>query len=585
MHTRLVDSGRRSLAPTNAYTKGRDMDSIVKLLQRHQGFFDKISKNMYLVAIKDGFISNMPIILFSSLFLLISTLPAYVGITLPQEALDFCNKVYAYTMGVFGIMVAGQTANSLATSMNRRKPAGKAINPSSTMIAAMCGMLLLSVTNSVVAVDGVDTSVFDTGFMGSKGVVSSLISAFIIVNVYKFCILHNVTIRMPKEVPGTIAQSFRDIFAFGFSIIICAAIDFVCRATIATPFANLVSTLMSPLFSAVDSYAGMAFISGAVALFQFMGIHGASVVMTPLNAALYGNPTINLEVFQAGGHPTLALTQDFTSFISGLGGSGATFVVPIILMLLMHSKQLRAMGKASVIPTIFGVNEPVIFGMPIVLNPYMFVPFLLAPMANAVIGKAFIDFLGMNAPIYTLPWALPGPVGIFLTTNMQAISLLLVVVLLAVDFVIYYPFCKAYDLSLIAEEETGAEGESIEPVVDTKAIADKMKSTGEQIKVLVLCQGAGTSAMLANALREGAAAEGIDLVSNSGAYGSHYEIMSKYNVIVLAPQARTYYEDMKADTDRLGIKLLTTRGKQYIDLTNDPKGAINWILDELNKDK
>lgn len=135
MHTRLVDSGRRSLAPTNAYTKGRDMDSIVKLLQRHQGFFDKISKNMYLVAIKDGFISNMPIILFSSLFLLISTLPAYVGITLPQEALDFCNKVYAYTMGVFGIMVAGQTANSLATSMNRRMPAGKAINPSSTMIA------------------------------------------------------------------------------------------------------------------------------------------------------------------------------------------------------------------------------------------------------------------------------------------------------------------------------------------------------------------------------------------------------------------------------------------------------------------
>ena len=131
---------------------------------------------------------------------------------------------------------------------------------------------------------------------------------------------------MPKEVPGTIAQSFRDIFAFGFSIIICAAIDFVCRATIATPFANLVSTLMSPLFSAVDSYAGMAFISGAVALFQFMGIHGASVVMTPLNAALYGNPTINLEVFQAGGHPTLALTQDFTSFISGFGGSGATFV-------------------------------------------------------------------------------------------------------------------------------------------------------------------------------------------------------------------------------------------------------------------
>ena len=100
--------------------------------------------------------------------------------------------------------------------------------------------------------------------------------------------------------------------------------------------------------------------------------------------------------------------------------------------------------------------------------------------------------------------------------------------------------------------------------------------------MLVLCQGAGTSTLLANALREGAKSKGIGLVSNSGAYGSHYETMDQYNVIVLAPQARMYYDDMKADTDRLGIKLLTTKGKQYIDLTNDPDGAIEWILKELN---
>ena len=87
----------------------------------------------------------------------------------------------------------------------------------------------------------------------------------------------------------------------------------------------------------------------------------------------------------------------------------------------------------------------------------------------------------------------------------------------------------------------------------------------------------------ANALREGAAAKGIDLVSQSGAYGSHYETMDQYNVIVLAPQARMYYDAMKADTDRLGIKLLTTRGKEYIDLTNDPEGAIDWIVQELAK--
>lgn len=564
--------------------KGCDMDAIVKFLEKHQALFDKISKNIYLVAIKDGFLSNMPIVLFSSLFLLISTLPAYVGIELPQEALDFCNKVYNYTQGVLGIMVAGTTANSLALSMNRRMPAGKVINATSTMITAMCCMLLLSVTNSTASINGVDTSVFDTTYMGTKGLLAAFVAAFITVNVYRFCIVRDITIKLPKEVPGTIAQSFRDIFAFGFSVLICAIIDFAVRTTLSVPFANLVSTLISPLFSAVNTYPGLAIIESAVALFQFMGIHGASVVMTPINAALYDNTAINLAAYQAGQHPNIALTVDFTNFFAGLGGSGVTFVVPFILIFLMRSKQLKAMGKASIVPVIFGVNEPVLFGMPIVLNPYMFVPFLLAPACNAVITKFFIDVIGMNAPIYALPWALPGPIGCFLTTGMQPISLVCVAVLILVDLAVYYPFCKAYDLSLLKEE--AAKGAEVSEVasVDTAAIeaaAEKVKEAGKQIKVLVLCQGAGTSTLLANALKTGAEAKGIDLVSNSGAYGSHYDIMSGYNVVILAPQCRTYYDDMKADTDRLGIKLISTRGKQYIDLTNDPEGAIDWLLGEL----
>lgn len=566
--------------------KEHRMNAIVSFLERHQKFFDKISKNIYLVAIKDGFLSNMPIVLFSSLFLLLATLPEYVGVALPQEILDFCNKIYAYTMGVLGIMVAGTTASSLTLSMNRRMPAGKVINATSTMVTAMCCMLLLSATNSTVEIGGASTSVFDTTYMGTKGLISSFVSAFLTVNIYKLCIKHNITIKMPKEVPGTIAQSFRDIFAFGFSVLACALIDVAVRQLFSVPFANVVSTLLSPLFTAVDTYPGLAIIESSVALFQFMGIHGGSVVMTPINAALYDNTAINLATYQAGGHPDIALTLDFTNFFAGLGGSGVTFIVPIILMLLMRSKQLKAIGKASFIPVLFGVNEPVLFGMPIVLNPYMFVPFLLAPACNAVITKFFIDVIGMNAPIYTLPWALPGPLGCFLTTGMQPISLLCVLVLLAVDFLVYYPFCKAYDHSLCQEEASEADGGELEQLKAeesrTEALVDKQKASGKQIKVLVLCQGAGTSTLLANALKEGAEQKGIDLVSNSGAYGSHYDIMSGYNVVVLAPQCRIYYDEMKADTDRLGIKLLSTRGKQYINLTNDPEGAINWILNELN---
>ena len=244
--------------------------------------------------------------------------------------------------------------------------------------------------------------------------------------------------------------------------------------------------------------------------------------------------------------------------------------------------------------------QPLLFAAPIILNPYFLIPFLFAPVANVLIGKFFIDFLGMNGFIYAMPWALPGPIGTFIDTNFQPISLVLVVVLLVVDFLIYYPFCKAYDNVLckqeaetLAEEETKAvkavktaaapavEAPVVETASATEASAAPSALKGKDLRVLVLCAGAGTSALLANALKEGADELGIDITANAGAYGSHYAIMDQYNVIVLAPQVRTYYNEMKADTDRLGITLLSPKGKQYIDLTKDPKGAVNWIEENL----
>lgn len=471
------------------------MESIVKFLEKGQPYFDKVSKNIYLQAIKDGFLAAMPIILSSSVFLLISTLPGVVatvgGFTLPDwwnvDVVNFCNKVYNFTMGVVGIMVAGTTASALTGSKNRRMPAGKAINATSTMVAAMCAMLILAVTQTSAKIDGADVSVFFTDNMGTKGLLSSFVAAFATVNIYAFCIKRDITIKLPKEVPGAIAQNFRDIFAFSFSILFVAVIDVICRTCLAVPFANVISTLVSPLFAA-----------------------------------------------------------------------------------------------------------------PIILNPYFLIPFLFAPVANVLIGKFFIDFLGMNGFIYAMPWALPGPIGTFIDTNFQPISLVLVVVLLVVDFLIYYPFCKAYDNVLCKQEaETLAEEEAEEtkavktaaapaveaPVVETasatEASAAPSALKGKDLRVLVLCAGAGTSALLANALKEGADELGIDITANAGAYGSHYAIMDQYNVIVLAPQVRTYYNEMKADTDRLGITLLSPKGKQYIDLTKDPKGAVAWIEENL----
>lgn len=590
------------------------MDAIVKMLEKHQPFFEKISRNIYLQAIKDGFLGCMPIVLTSSIFLLIATLPGVVGITLPQPLIDWCNKLYNFTMGVMGIMVAGTTAKNFTASMNRRMPAGKVLNDGSTMVAAQCSMLLLAVTQFTTKLDGSELSVFDCTSMGTRGLFSAYIAAFITVWVYKFCVSRDLTIKLPKEVPGAIAQNFRDIIPFGGAVIICGIIDVVVRNLMGVPFSELLIKLLSPLFTAAETYPGLILIQAATAFFWFIGVHGPSIVQPGIDPIRLANQAENLQVLLAGGHPAHSLTFNM-SLVGEFGGTGATFIVPLLLILFMKSKQLKAVGKASIVPVAFAVNEPLLFGAPMILNPYMLIPFVAAGCVNVSVAKFFIDNVGMNGFSFVVPWATPAPIGIFITTNFQLIALVFVAIIILLDAIIYLPFLKAYDKLLCDQEaeraaELGLESDDAAtiaasapaPAVDkapavaetAPAAADQPESKPETaaaasvkkdvdgLKVLVLCAGAGTSAMLANAIKEGAAQTGENIASSAGAYGQHTAIMDQYDVIVLAPQVRSYYNDMKADTDRLGIKLLAPRGKEYIDLTRDPTGAIKWLRENLD---
>lgn len=592
------------------------MDAIVKMLEKHQPFFEKISRNVYLQAIKDGFLGCMPIVLTSSIFLLIATLPGVVGITLPQPLIDWCNKLYNFTMGVMGIMVAGTTAKNFTASMNRRMPAGKVLNDGSTMVAAQCSMLLLAVTQFTTKLNGSELSVFDCTSMGTRGLFSAYIAAFITVWVYKFCVSRDLTIKLPKEVPGAIAQNFRDIIPFGGAVIICGIIDVVVRNLMGVPFSELLIKLLSPLFTAAETYPGLILIQAATAFFWFIGVHGPSIVQPGIDPIRLANQAENLQVLLAGGHPAHSLTFNM-SLVGEFGGTGATFIVPLLLILFMKSKQLKAVGKASIVPVAFAVNEPLLFGAPMILNPYMLIPFVAAGCVNVSVAKFFIDNVGMNGFSFVVPWATPAPIGIFITTNFQLIALVFVAIIILLDAIIYLPFLKAYDKLLCdqeaeraaelglesdgvaavaanasapAVEQTTASVETTAAAVDSKPVVDQpepavdasAKKDVDGLKVLVLCAGAGTSAMLANAIKEGAAQTGENIASSAGAYGQHTAIMDQYDVIVLAPQVRSYYNDMKADTDRLGIKLLAPRGKEYIDLTRDPAGAIKWLRENLD---
>ena len=559
------------------------MNKLIELIEKGKPFFEKISRNKYLRAIRDGFIAGMPVILFSSIFILIAYVPNAWGFHWSKDIETFLMTPYSYSMGILAFFVGGTTAKALTDSMNRDLPATNQINFISTMLASMVGFLLM-------AAEPAKEGGFLTAFMGTKGLLTAFIAAFVTVNVYKVCVKNNVTIRMPDEVPPNISQVFKDLIPFTLSVVLLYALELVVKASLHVTVAESIGTLLAPLFSAADGYVGITIIFGAFAFFWFIGIHGPSIVEPAIAAITYANAEVNLNLLQQGMHADKILTSGTQMFIVTMGGTGATLVVPFMFMWLCKSKRNRAIGRASVVPTFFGVNEPILFGAPLVLNPIFFIPFIFAPIANVWIFKFFIETLGMNSFTANLPWTTPGPLGIVLGTNFQFLSFALAALLIVVDIAIYYPFLKVYDEQILEEERSGKANDELKDKVAAnfntakadailaKAGVEPAQNTiTEETNVLVLCAGGGTSGLLANALNKAAEEYKVPVKAAAGGYGAHREMLPEFDLVILAPQVASNFEDMKAETDKLGIKLAKTEGAQYIKLTRDGKGALAFV--------
>ena len=584
------------------------MEQLIATIEKGKPFFNAIARNKYLKAIRDGFISVIPIIIFSSIFILVDAVPNVWGFYWPAEIDAILMKAYNYSMGILALGAAATTAKHFCDAQNRDMPKNNQINFLSVMIASVIGFLLLSSDAINVEVDSTSYSGFANGFLGSKGLLTAFISAFVVGIVYKFFVSRNITIKLPDQVPPNISQTFKDLIPFSVSISIFWLFDLIFRSAFGFCFAQGVIQVFQPLFSAADSYVGLAIIYGAMSLFWFVGVHGPSIVEPAISAALVANMSANLTAYQAGEQATHVLSLSSQYFVVCLGGTGATLVICFMFAFLAKSKEMKAIGRASMIPTLFNVNEPFLFGAPMVLNPIFFVPFVFAPICNIWALKIFVDLIGMDGFLYTLPWTVPGPVGIIMGLGFQPLAFVFLAAVLAIDFLVYYPFFKVYDREKCAEEaamleeelaaKAAAKGDAMTAAfqgkINASSVADDDSKTQAAAadsndlaklngrRVLVLCQGGGTSGLLANALAKAAKEHGIDLETGADAYGNHVDMMKDFDLVILAPQAASYFDDLKADCDRMGLACCITRGKQYIDLTRDGEASLRFVAEQLN---
>lgn len=575
------------------------MDVITSRIEKMKPGFEKIASNAYVSAIRDGFIASMPIILFSSLFILVAYVPNAWGYHWPVTVENNIMIAYNYSMGLLALFVTATTAKNLTDTKNLDLPKTNQMNAVSVILAAEIAFIISAIVQNK---GGADLT-----YLGTQGLVASYVVGLIVPNIYYVCIKNNVTIKMPPQVPQNISQTFKDVIPMFLSVTVFWAFSLLLATFTGKNLAQLIISLLAPIFSASDSYVGLAIIAGAMGFFWFVGVQGPSIVAPAVAAIEVTNTADNLKLIQAGHQATHVLAQNAQDYVMNMGGTGSTLVLVFLFLFLARSKQLKALGKAAFIPVSFSVNEPILFGAPIIMNPIFFVPFVVTPMVNICLFKFFIEVLGMNGMMYTMPWVIPAPIGILISTGFAPLAFVFVALSLVLDVFIWLPFMRVYDNDLLSQENKNAIAEGLVPASDGEVTDDDQAASDETVMastaddettsevdgktndevfskdtaVMVICAGGGTSGILANALNKTAKERDLKLSAAARAYGQDMNMIQDMDLVILAPQMESMKGNVQKITDKYGVKLATTSGKEYIELTRNPEKSLQFVKANL----
>lgn len=420
-----------------------------------------VSANKFLRSLMSGFYTALPIIIFSSIIGIIMWVPpAFAGnpTMYPLELRRALNRIFSFTMGLISLFFCAGVSKTMAEKINTTLPVGRKMNTTMVMFAAISALFMMSVTGTfAINPDGSRTENFTNLIvdnLAAKGMLTGIIVGLSLPWIFSIPVRYEWTIKLPKGVPQGVSQAFSDIIPLGLSILTYWGFSYIFVYTMKEPFTSALFTAIKPVFSGLDSYGFLVGITILTSLIWFIGVHGPSVTRPFLTAFMYTNLANNQQVYAQGGHPVMALTYEFAyDFTQTLGGTGATFVVPTLLIIFARSKQLKAVGFASYIPIWFQVNEPALFGCPLILNPIILPAFLLAPIFNIILYKFFIVNLGMNAAIVDVPWSIPAIVGLMLGTGLkQWQPVLLWSSMCLIDLIIWLPFLILYDRIVCKQE-------------------------------------------------------------------------------------------------------------------------------------
>ena len=410
---------------------------------------DKLNNNRYLTALRNGFMVALPLIIFGSIFVVLANLP-FIDRWVSEEAWSTYQNALgpasAATLSIMGLFVIIGIGYKMVEQRG-----GEAIYGGVVAIAAF-----LVLTPQVVE----ETSgVIPTSVLGAKGMFLGIFTAFIAAEIYQYFVKRNWTIKMPAGVPGAVSRSFSALIPIAMTLTIFLAIRIIFSYT---PFGTvqdfIYTIIQEPLTVLGASLPATILAVLLIQVFWFFGLHGQIIVNSVFDPIWYALNDQNLQAFQAGEElPNIVTKQFIDTFIVGIGGSGMTLAVIIGIFIIGKSRQMRELGKLGAPSGIFNVNEPIIFGLPIIMNPLAIIPWLLAPVVIALVTYFSMATGLVPKPAGVIvPWTTPAGLSGFLATGNSWRGAALQLVNIAIVFFIWFPFLKIMDKQYYENEQKAA---------------------------------------------------------------------------------------------------------------------------------
>lgn len=416
----------------------------------------KIAAQKHLQALRDGLVLTMPLIIAGSFFLIIRWLPFTHWLDYMASDSNKWGERLSYpvdvTFGLIALIACFGIAYRLA-----EKYAVDALSAGAISVAAF---LLVTPFNTSVTVEGLKQAinvggVIPTAYLGGAGLFVAIVIALISTEIYRFIIQKKITIKMPDGVPPSVSRAFVALIPAFFVLLIFWLVKILFEGT---DYGNLhaafTQIIGKPLENLGGSLGGTLIAVIAIQLLWSCGLHGATIVGGIMGPIWLKFTADNLTAFNAGHQIPHIVSQQFIDLFIYIGGSGATLALVVAMIFFSKSKQMKTLGRLALPSGIFNINEPITFGMPIVMNPIMIIPFILTPIALTIstyIGMK-TGFAPKTAGI-ALPWTMPVGFGGYMVTGNKIMGAVMQLINFGIAFLIYFPFFKLWDNAKYKEEQ------------------------------------------------------------------------------------------------------------------------------------